>query len=72
MIDPGEERSTAIWKASRSDSRWAAGSITASSQWRLVSLQLRLKCLSVEITPSPWMPLTASAASAPASSGSSP
>jgi hypothetical protein len=40
MIAPGCERSIAIWNASRSDSRCAAGSMMASSQWRLVSLQL--------------------------------
>ena len=43
----------------------------ASSQWRFVSLQLSEKCLTVEITPSPWMPATDSPASTPLSSGSS-
>ena len=33
----------------------------ASSQWRLVSLQLSEKCLIVEITPSPWIPAIDSA-----------
>ncbi|MCY1275707.1 hypothetical protein D9M70_243570 [compost metagenome] len=71
MIEPGSARSMAIWKASRSDSRCAAGSITASSQWRFFSLALSEKCLTMEITPSPWVPLMASAATAALSSGSS-
>ncbi len=71
MTEPGCPRSMAISNASRSDSRCAAGSMIASSQWRLVSLQFSEKCLIVEITPSPWMPAIASPASTPLSSGSS-
>ena len=45
--------------------------MSASSQWRLVSLQFSERCLIVEITPSPWIPAIASPASTPLSSGSS-
>jgi hypothetical protein len=71
MIAPGWARSMAIWNARRSDSRWASGSMVASSQWRLVSLQLRQKCFNVEMTPSAWMPFTDSAASTALCHGSS-
>ena len=71
MTEPGWARSIAISKASRSDSRCAAGSMMASSQCRLVSLQFSEKCLIVEITPSAWIPLIDSATSTALSSGSS-
>ena len=71
MTEPGWARSMAISNASRSDSRCAAGSMIASSQWRLVSLQFSEKCLTVEMTCSPWMPLTDSAPRTPVSQGSS-
>ena len=46
----------AIWKASRSDSRIAAGSMRALKPPRLVSLALRAKCLMVDMTCWPCMP----------------
>ena len=46
---PGRPRSMAISKASRSDSRIAAGSIRASRTTRSVSCALRAKCLVVEM-----------------------
>ncbi|COW24683.1 Uncharacterised protein [Mycobacterium tuberculosis] len=48
---PGCDRSMTISNANKSDSRCASGSMTASSQCRLVSLQFSEKCFVVAMTP---------------------
>ncbi len=71
MTAPGRPRSIAISKASRSDSRIAAGSMRASSTTRSVSWALRAKCLMVEMRPRLCAPAIMLPAISPVSSGSS-